>query len=385
LGEAVREFFVIYELGNDNIITQKVWMDILVHKKLRKNIQYNIEDKKVDTNSEYRFLHQYFRSQEENQYNFNFTKDIKKQYSSIINIMNSAELFSDLVFLRNYCSLITFSNVYQSLPFELPIAKLKEIKEKKWEVNHLEFSVYLALIDLLIHQNKEFYLRFKTVVFENFDIWEDEEKVNFMAYLLNFTSLQINKGDVAYIDEQYNLFHYFEEIGIFDIPNYINQGRINNVVFIYLRKKEFQKAEDFVNKYVRLLDEEYMDTCRHFNLARIKFENKQYKESLRELLRVDFSKDAFYSINSKLLLLKNYFELHETDAFESLCASFKEFIRSNKVISDSNKTNYLNFIKSIRKLYQNTPSQLKKLHIEIEAQKQIMEKNWLLEKSSPSK
>ena len=40
----------------------------------------------------------------------------------------------------------------------------------------------------------------------------------------------------------------------------------------------------------------------------------------------------FYSINSKLLLLKNYYELRESDAFASLITSFKEYIKKNKIL-----------------------------------------------------
>jgi hypothetical protein len=73
-----------------------------------------------------------------------------------------------------------------------------------------------------------------------------------------------------------------------------------------LRKKQYDKATNFVQKYIAQLPYENQDSCLHFNLARIHFEKMNYKQSLRELLKVDFSQDHGYSLNSKLLLLKNY-------------------------------------------------------------------------------
>lgn len=377
---AIREYIVVDKFENNSIFTQKIWMDFLIEKRLKKNIQYSLENDASKTNSDYNFLFKYFKSQEQNIYETSFTKDVTARYDSFLNIMKSAETFSDLVFIRNYCSLIAFTNLYKSMPFELPIAKFNEIKNKAWENELPEFAVYMSLIDLLVHNSSEYYYIYKKTLFDNFDIWVEEEKVNLLAYLLNFSIGQINKGDTSYIDEQFELFNTFEDQGIFSFNTFINTTRINNVVHIYLRKKEFERAERFVTKYVHILDSELADSCQYFNLARIKFEKSTYKESLRDLLKVDFGKDTFYSMNSKVLLLKNYYELRESDAFDSLCVSFKEYIRRNKVISETYKQSYINFIKMVEKIYGTTRHKAVGLKEELEKSTQIAEKNWLLEK-----
>lgn len=381
LADAVREFVLVQQDKIGNIFIDKVWIDFLFERKLKKNIQYNMAKRQRPPSVEHKFLQKYFRSQEVSANSFAFSRDVGDQFSSILELTKSAELFSDLVFIKNYCSLLTFSIVFQAMPLQLPKDKLEEIKNKHWEVDYPEFLIYLNLLDLLLHKNDEnYYIKFKNDLFANFEIWNDEEKINFLASLLNFTTGQINSGKSEYIDEQFNLFCLFEEKGIFDIKGYINAGRINNVVFIYLRKKDFLRAESFVNLYSNKLPKETQASCKHFNLARIHFETHNYKLSLRELLMVDFSHDHGYSLNSKLLLLKNYFELKETDAFESLCASFKGFVRKNKVISDNNKLLLLNFIKMAKRLYGASADKRKKLSKELHVATNIAEKAWLLEK-----
>jgi hypothetical protein len=381
LVEAIREFVISSQDRKGNVFIEKVWIDFLLDKKVKKNIQYNLDKKEIPASVEYKFLQRYFKSQEVNVNSFAFSKDVKLQFDSIADLMKNAELFSDLVFIKNYCSLISFSNVYRSIPIELPTLKLVEIKNKHWENDHPEFLVYLDLLDLLINKNSpEYYYKYKKDLFEHFEIWNEEEKINFLVSLLNFTTFQINSGLSEYIEEQFELFKLFEERKIFEIKGYINASRINNVVFIYLRMKEFKKAEDFIKKYSALLSDQTKESCLHFNIARIRFENGRYKDSLNELLKVDFTHDAFYSLNSKLLLLKNYFELKESDAFDSLCSSFKEFIRKNKVISESVKSNLTNYVKFIRRIYQAPPAKMKKLSKELAEATQIAEKAWLLEK-----
>ena len=380
---AIKEYIVIREFKKENIFTDKLWLDFLLKHRLKKNLQYHIEKEKTYETSEYRYLGEYFKSQEVSQLTFQISKDVKKQFESINNVMQGAELFSDLVFIKNYCSLISFTNVYQSLPFELPRAKLQEIKDKKWNELYPDFAVYLSLLDLLILDTDEAYFLFKKTLFKNFEIWSDEEKINFLTYLPNYCTKQINKGNMVFMDELYGLFAYMDKKKYFQIPGYLNVKLFNNIVHIYLRKAEIEKANSFLGKYLIVLEESTQESCLHFNQARIHHENKKYKESLRELLQVDFGEDQFYSLNSKFLLLKNYYELNESDAFASLCASFKSYIRKNKVVSETYKLYCLNFIKYTQKVYGSTPTKKKKILIEIESESKMAEKAWLLQKAAP--
>lgn len=378
--EAVKEFILLEENEKKNVHTEKVWMDFIQAKRLKKNILYNIESKQTPQNTHEKFINNYFKSNLAAIYHFQFSSEVDLRFNALLDIVKTAEIFSDYVFIRQYCLILTFSNIFKSADFQIANTRYNEIKEKNWNQEIPEFDVYIALIELLINNTVENYYLYKEKFFRLFDTYEDEDKVTLISYLLNFSTAQINKGNVGFIDEQYNLFNLFEEQNVFHIKNYINITRINNVIHIYLRKKEYEKAESFIFKYSKYLNEEIEESCKHFNIARIRFEKKMYKESLRELLQVDFGREAFYAINSKYLLLKNYYELRESDPLNSLCNSFKEYVKKNKIISDLYKTNSLNFIKMVDKIYSATPNKAKKIESELLSMSQIAEKNWLLEK-----
>lgn len=378
--KAIKEYIVLEDLKKENVFTQKIWMDFLIDKKLRKNIQYNINENEPIENSDYRFLYQFFKSQEISVYNFNYQKDITQRFNSIIKIMDCAQDFSDIIFLRNYCSLISFSETYKSIPIALPIDRLEEIKIRTSKKKIPEFEVYLALVDMLINKNEKEYFIYKEILFTNLDSWSNIDTNALITYLLNHTTKQINSGKSEYINEQYELYKQFETLNIFELIGFLNHSHINNVIHIYLRNNDIARADNFLTKYVDLLTNELKETCFHFNTARIQYEKKLYKESLRELLKVDFSLDTFYTLNSKILMMKNYFELNEFDAFDSLCISFKEYIRKNKIISDIYKVSYIGFIKTLRKIFASNKSSLKKLKLQLEKNQKMVEKQWLISK-----
>lgn len=378
--EAIKEHILLDKNESKNIYTEKVWLDYIQEKRLKKNITYVIENSYQPHNSQSKFLYNYFRSSIKWDYTFNYNKSIEAKFNSLIEFTEQTELFADFAFLRQYCLLITFSNVYHSPEVQIAKNRFLEIKEKKTIAKYVEFDVYIALIELLTNNTLDHYHSFKEILMRSFHFWDDEDKVTLISYLLNFTTAQINRGQVNLIDEQYNIYLFCEENNLFNISIFTTNTRINNVIHTYLRKKEFIRAEQFVNNYVNNINPDLIESCLYFNLARIHFEKKEYKDSLRKLLQVDFGRDVFYSLNSKFLLLKTYFELKDSDPFASLCLSFKEYVKKNKVISDVHKTSSLNFIKMIDKIYGTTKAKAKKLEEEILANAQIAEKNWLLEK-----
>lgn len=378
--KAIQEWKLVQENENESPFAIKIWKDFLIEKQLRKNIQLNINKaNSFNTSSDIRFLSHFFDAQENSFFEFKFKKNYKEQFKTIIEVMNQSEYFADLVFIKNYCSLISFSKIYKSESFELPIAKLNFIKEKYLKTSKIEFQVYLTLLEMLEYGNEIHYYEFKRLLFENLDHWIDEEKLALINYLINYTIQKSNAGNAAFIDERFDIYKFIESKGVFESKNFVSFRTINNVMLVAIRKKEMEWAQHFLSKYIKNLSAEEQETCACFNYARIFFEQKKYKESLRELLKVDFSQDPFYATNAKLLLLKNYVVLNEFEAFESLCVSFKEFVKSNKIIAENYKSAYLNFIKYTRKIFNATKSQRKKLKELIAENKSLVEKNWLLE------
>ena len=89
-------------------------------------------------------------------------------------------------------------------------------------------------------------------------------------------------------------------------------------------------------------------------------------------------------MEAKSLLLRVYYEQHETLAFEALVVSFREYIYTQESIPKGRKESYLNFVRFANQLYKHR-SEHKKISLAvqkaIEECANISERAWLLEKA----
>jgi tetratricopeptide (TPR) repeat protein len=152
-----------------------------------------------------------------------------------------------------------------------------------------------------------------------------------------------------------------------------------NLVGVALRLKEFNWVEKFIKDYNKLLAEEFRDNALNYNLAELFYYKHDYDSAMIYLNKVEFS-DIYYSLDTKKMMMKIYFEQNTIDPLLSLISSFKIFIRRNKSVSDTNKQAYDNFITVIQQFlkYQNQ-KKVSALKRTIENIKPLADRNWLIE------
>ncbi|MCU0328620.1 MAG: hypothetical protein MUE53_06480 [Chitinophagales bacterium] len=383
LTQAIKQWHLIEKAEENHPLTQKIWMDYLSEKKLKKNSNFQLKQPTAAAiSSEYKYLDLYFRSQLSAAYILRYQKDYANQYKAILEIIESSQIFADLTFLRNYCSVINLSQIYRASDLEIPVERLEAIKHKYSQTDYLEFKLYISLLDMLLYREEQQYYDYKALLLKHIFEINDVEKVGFINYLINYTISKTNSGNQDFLKERFEIYQFLEAQNLFVLPGFVDYRTINNVILIALRMKEITWAERFLQRHIESIENEEKETCLHYNLARILFEQKQYKESLYHLLLVDFSEDVFYAPNSKMLLLKTYFEIREYESFISLTKSFKQLVKLNKVLSDLHKTAYINFILFAKKLFQASKNKKKLIALEISETKTLVEKQWLLEKAN---
>ncbi|MGB1242987.1 MAG: hypothetical protein ACPG49_10730, partial [Chitinophagales bacterium] len=146
--------------------------------------------------------------------------------------------------------------------------------------------------------------------------------------------------------------------------------------------KEFAWTEEFIETYKDKLAPNFRQNAYAYNLAYLYFHQNQFDNALKLLHEVTFE-DIGYSIKSRTLLLRVYYELDEIDPFYSLIDSFKIYLKRNKLLSESRKKIYLNFIKFIARLSRlpkGQNSRLLKIKKQIEETSNTANGNWLLQK-----
>ena len=126
-----------------------------------------------------------------------------------------------------------------------------------------------------------------------------------------------------------------------------------------------------------------------YNLAAYHYAKGDYASALIQLHNVDFT-DPSYHLGAKIIQLKSYYELDETEALYSLVEAFQKYLSRNRQISDYRKRANKNLIKLTKKIYKfrmeqstlrisNLKTKLKQLHQLIEETEPLANKSWLKE------
>ena len=114
------------------------------------------------------------------------------------------------------------------------------------------------------------------------------------------------------------------------------------------------------------------------------FYQKDYQKALQYLCLIERF-DNFFELDYRILMLKIYYELAETFAFNDLLLSFRKYIDRQTHLTENSKISYYNFLKWSKFLFM---QKAKKQAIEqaiLEELKTInllAERKWLLEKAN---
>jgi len=185
---------------------------------------------------------------------------------------------------------------------------------------------------------------------DSISFFPEEELRVLYGYLLNFGIDKINSGQSIYYQKIFSIYQTMIDSRLIFSNGYISEWTFKNIVTTGIRIKKYDWTKDFIETYKSNLQEKDFDNAVAYNLASLYFAEEDYSASLQTLLGVEFT-DANYFIGAKIIQLKSYYVLMETEAFFSLTDSFKKYISRNKKFSANKILSNQNFISLSRRLY----------------------------------
>ncbi len=213
---------------------------------------------------------------------------------------------------------------------------------------------------------------------------EEAQEIYFFA--LNYCAVQINKGTDSYLAQIFDLYQLgLKNKWLLDYNNTLSAFHYKNVTTVALRLERYEWIKQFLHDYCPLLPNAQRDTAFRYNIANYHFYRGEYEQVLLLLQQVSHD-EIFYSLDTRLLLLKTYYELDETDVLFSLIESTNQMLNRTKQLSRERQRTYRNFLKFIRKLSSLSTKKSKKaiaLHQSIEQSTHLADKRWLLSKFAP--
>jgi hypothetical protein len=243
--------------------------------------------------------------------------------------------------------------------------------------------IYICIIHTLQEKDgdKAFDL-LRSLLSKHIGLFPKQEAEQLYAFAVNYCIRQINKGEPEYLQKIFTLYKQMLQDGLLTYRGSISPWEFKNIVTVALRAKELKWAAAFIEQQSPFIPERDRENAYTFNMARYAFAARKYDQVLELLGTVDYD-DVFYQLDAKTTLMKTYYELGEYQPLQSLKESFRILLSRKKLISDTQRTVYGNFVRYTLKLFRADVKDKKKmdtLRKEIESIKQMADKGWVVEK-----
>jgi hypothetical protein len=212
--------------------------------------------------------------------------------------------------------------------------------------------VYLQALQMLTETDQAgHYFDLKNLLSQYIALFSRHELQSLYHYCLNYCVRQINSGQGAFYREVLDLYKLLLQENILLQNGHLSQWAYNNIITAGIRLREYDWTGEFIERYREYLQPDAQHNVYTYNLAALFYEKGEYANALQQLQNVEFT-DAFYHLSAKIIQLKSYYALNETEPFMALLEASRKFLSRNHQLSDYQKKSNANFIKLTRGLFQ---------------------------------
>ena len=382
--KAIEEFLVFQDISSDEVNMKITLAKVFRRKKLDKLFQKNIkqsEKLQEDTSlrNEKYFINEYSLQQEK----YKYLGKKSRLPENLQQVSDNLDIFFLAVKLRQGCLMLSHQAVYKK-EYEMEILEriipiIQTEKYLKIPVIAFYYFIYKTITD---KNNESHFENLKEKIKHNGHIFPLAEIRDIYLMAINYCIGKINLGKEKFVREAFELYKLGFEKKVLIEDNLISGVTFNNMVSSSLKLSEYQWVEVFINDYQQYLNDRHRKSYVFYNLARLHYQKKEYKEAMQLLVQDVQYDDILIFFTSKTLLSKMYYEEEEFDALESLIESMRTYVQRKKIMG-YHKANFKNYIKFIKKLLRIKPNDKKvkeKLKKDIEEASPLTseERKWLL-------
>lgn len=378
--------FLIYEQVQNRPATAKLHL-IQAYDDLNLKKHFDGELKKVSKMQEKSDLR-------DDEYHFRNYRAFKSEYNSfegkadaikpetLQGISDELDLYYISNKLRNACNILTHKKLYK---VEYQPALLEQIirhVEEKELVNVPAVGTYYHLYKILKEEDAENnFNKLVAMIGELKGKFSLEETRGLFLLAINYGIRQINSGRTEYIRKVFDLYRKGLQESVLLVDGFLSPYTYTNIAATALKLDEFDWVDSFIKDHLQELPEGYRDSFFEYNLAKLHFAKRDFAR-VTKILNTLIMRDTFLSLESKVTMIKSYYELGEFELIQYQLDNFRQVLRRREVLT-YHRTIFKNFVGFMKKLISLPPGNEKareKLKDEIAGAELTIDKDWLIAK-----
>ncbi len=296
----------------------------------------------------------------------------------------------DTVFVANKLRIACWMLAHQSInkKAQYEIGMLEEILALVEKGPMLQTTVvaayYYGFKSLTDRNNVSHFEHLKQILNDHSAVFPAAEIKELYRLAINYCISRINAGQEIFFLRAYELYHDgFGKSILIENNDTIPKTMFSNAVYSAIKTKNYDWAENFIEKFSGNLEDNHRHSTVQFNLSRLYYERGDYNKA-QILLREFEYDDMLLNVIAKTMLLKIYYILGEFDALESLIEAMRSFLQRKEALSSSHKAVFKNIIQLMKKLLHLNPyskTQVEKFRVAVQETNPIQEqeRTWFLQ------
>lgn len=324
------------------------------------------------------------------EYFYYLTRLHQDKTEKIVKIVDIENLFNHLTYfyllhtLKFYIYYLNTKNIFQ-IEFKTELIEhIIDNLKPQFYTNNPSINIYYHVLQLHLNEDQTSnYFKVKELADKHEQQLTYDDMVEIYINLENYCKRMIRKGNSYFIAELFNIYETEIEKEFYWIQGKMSIKFYRSAVDTALKLKKFDWTKEFIEKHKKDLAEENRENSYFYSLALYEFAIKNYEKTLELLSRVKYS-DIYHKTEMKCFLGAVYYELNHEDTLMAHLDTFRHFLSNDKLIPESRKAIYSNFLKYIKQLSnvrnkENT-GDLHLLKRKVNEESKLHNKEWILTK-----
>jgi hypothetical protein len=268
------------------------------------------------------------------------------QKTGIHDIFNHLTYYYVIRILKFYLYVLNTKNIYK-VDYKTNIIDdiIKGIKPEQFKDIPL-INIYLKLLMIHINPDEESYFYDTVEMIEKAEISYDE-LIEAFINIENYCKKKIRNGHVKFENVLFRIYKIELERNCYLLNKKMPHKLFRNIVDLGLRLNEFDWTKNFIEKHKKDLDIEFRENSYMYSTALLEFYMKNFEKALEILSRVRYD-EIYHKLDIKCFIIAIYYELNHEDSLLSSLDSFRHFLNNDKLIPESRKESYANFLKNVK-------------------------------------